>query len=384
MKLIRVILPIAIIVLGIGAMKTVTALGDTTEENESVDTRPTVQVTQLKPESFAIDIEAFGELAPLESTRLAAQVSGEVVEWNPKFVAGGIVKRGEMLFSIEKDAYTAALLQAESALANAQAALIEEKALAKVAEREAATLPNSRVTDLYLRKPQILSAEAAVKAAQAQIKIAKRDLANTEVVAPYDALIVSRSIGKGDFLTVGTTAATLYNVEVGEVTFPLARFDQAFLPEAVNGIQATVSLLNGTSDEIKRSATIVRDSGIYDSATRMTHLVARINDPYGLTTQQPVLRFGAYTKVSFTGKTIDNVYRIPQELITRRQLWILDEADKLVAKQVEVVREVGSEFLIRVDIAADDRIVMTLPEYPQNGMAVKVIEGADKLVAKQP
>ena len=384
MKLIRVILPIAIIVLGIGAMKTVTALGDTTEENESVDTRPTVQVTQLKPESFAINIEAFGELAPLESTRLAAQVSGEVVEWNPKFVAGGIVKRGEALFSIEKDAYTAALLQAESALANAQAALIEEKALANVAEREAATLPNSRVTDLYLRKPQILSAEAAVKAAQAQMKIAKRDLANTEVVAPYDALIVSRSIGKGDFLTVGTTAATLYNVEVGEVTFPLARFDQAFLPEALNGIEATVSLLNGTTDEIKRSATIVRDSGIYDSATRMTHLVARVNDPYGLTTQQAVLRFGAYTKVSFTGKTIDNVYRIPQELITRRQLWILDEADKLVAKPVEVVREVDSEFLIRVDIAADDRIVMTLPEYPQNGMAVKVIEGVDKLVAKQP
>ena len=384
MKLLRVILPIAIIVLGIGAMKTVTALGDTAEENESVDTRPTVQVTRLKPESFAINIEAFGELAPLESTRLAAQVSGEVVEWNPKFVAGGIVKRGETLFSIEKDAYTAALLQAESALANAQAALIEEKALANVAEREAASLPNSRVTDLYLRKPQILSAEAAVKAAQAQMKIAKRDLDNTEVVAPYDALIVSRSIGKGDFLTVGTTAATLYNVEVGEVTFPLARFDQAFLPEALDGIDATVSLLNGTTDEIKRSATIVRDSGIYDSATRMTHLVARINDPYGLTTQQPVLRFGAYTKVSFTGKTIDNVYRIPQELITRRQLWILDDADKLVAKPVEVVREVGSEFLIRVDIAADDRIVMTLPEYPQNGMAVKVIEGADKLVAKQP
>ena len=384
MKLIRVIFPIAIIVLGIGAMKTVTALGDTAEENESVDTRPTVQVTRLKPESFAINIEAFGELAPLESTRLAAQVSGEVVEWNPKFVAGGIVKRGETLFSIEKDAYTAALLQAESALANAQAALIEEKALANVAEREAATLPNSRVTDLYLRKPQILSAEAAVKAAQAQIKIAKRDLANCDVVAPYDALIVSRSIGKGDFLTVGTTAATLYNVEVGEVTFPLARFDQAFLPESINGTDATVSLLNGTTDEIKRSATIVRDSGIYDSATRMTHLVARVNDPYGLTTQQPVLRFGAYTKVSFTGKTIDNVYRIPQELITRRQLWILDEADKLVAKPVEVVREVDSEFLIRVDIAADDRIVMTLPEYPQNGMAVKVIEGVDKLVAKQP
>lgn len=384
MKLLRVILPILIIVLGIGAMKGVTAFGDTTEESESVDTRPTVQVTQLEPESFAITIEAFGELAPLESTRLAAQVSGEVTKWNPDFVAGGIVKQGEILFSIEKDAYTAALLQAESALASAQSTLIEEQALANVAEREAATLPNSRVTDLYLRKPQILSAQAALKAAQAQIKIAKRDLANCDVVAPYDALIISRSIGKGDFLTVGTTAATLYNVEVGEVTFPVARFDQAFLPAPLNGTKASVSLLNGTTDDIQRSATIVRDSGIYDSATRMTHLVARIEDPYGLSTQQPALKFGAYTKVSFTGKTIDDIYRIPQELINNRQLWILDDKNKLVAKPVEVIREVGSEFLIRGDIAADDRIVMTLPEYPQNGMEVKVIEGTDKLVAKQP
>lgn len=383
MKLLRVILPIAIIFLGIGAMKTVTALGDTSDEGEPVDTRPTVRVTQLNPESFAISIEAFGELMPLESTRLAAQVSGEVTEWNPKFVAGGIIKRGETLFSIEKDAYTAALLQAESALASAEAALIEEKALAKVAEQEAATLPDSRVTDLYLRKPQILSARASLKAAQAQIKIAKRDLANCDVVAPYDSLIVSRSIGKGDYLTAGTSAATLYNVEVGEVTFPLARFDQAFLPAQLEGTEAVVSLLNGTTDEIQRIATIVRDTGIYDSATRMTHLVARVVDPYGLSSEQPALRFGAYTKVSFTGKTLDNVYRIPQELITKRQLWVLDDEDKLVSKNVEVVREVGSEFLIRVDISADDRIVMTLPEYPQNGMAVKVIEGPEKLVAQQ-
>ncbi|NVK57987.1 MAG: efflux RND transporter periplasmic adaptor subunit [Alteromonadaceae bacterium] len=384
MKWMKFLLPLVILIVGFTAMKSVTALGEGEAEPEELDTRPSVKVAQIKPESYAIQIEGFGELAPLESTRLAAQVSGEVVEWNPALVAGGIIKRGELLFSIEPDAYEAALLQAESSLASAQAALIEEKALAEVAKREADTLARANVTDLYLRKPQILSAQAALKAAQAQLKIAQRDLANCQVVAPYDALIVTRNIGKGDYLSAGTVAATLYNIEVGEVVFPLARFDQAFLPETLAGTNAEISLLNRDNDNTVRHATIIRDTGIYDNATRMTHLVARITDPYGLTTGKIAIKYGAYTKVTFTGRTISDVYRIPQELITKRQLWILDKEDKLIAKNVEVVREVGSEFLVRVDIDNDDRVVMTLPEYPQNGMAVKVISQSDELVAKQP
>lgn len=381
--IIKIGLPILVLILGFGAMKGVTALGNEESENEALDTRPSVKVTQLSPEAYPVEIEAFGELSPLESTNLSAQVSGEITGWNPQFVAGGIVKRGDVLFSIEKDAYEAALLQAEASLASAEATLIQEKAQARVAEREAATLPDAQVTDLYLRKPQILSAEAALKAAKAQLKIAKRDLDNCDVTAPYDALIVSRNIGSGDFVAAGSSAALLYNIEVAEVVFPLARFDQAFLPGQLGNVEATVTLMNRQDDILERVGTIHRDTGIVDASTRMTHLVARIDDPYGIKTGLPAIKFGSYTQVRFTGKTLENIYKIPQELINKRQIWILDDEDKLVPKTANVIREVGSDFLIRADIDSRDRIVMTLPEYPQSGMAVKVIAN-EKLVAKQP
>ena len=381
--IIKVGLPILVVGLGFGAMKGVTALGNEESESEAVDTRPTVKVTQLSPVAYPVEIEAFGELSPLESTNLSAQVSGEITSLNPQFLSGGIIKRGEVLFTIEKDAYEAALLQAQANLASAESALIQEKALARVAEREAASLPDAQVTDLYLRKPQILSAEAALKAAQAQLKIAKRDLDNCEVSAPYDALIVSRSVGSGDFVTAGSSAALLYNIEVGEVVFPLARFDQAFLPGQLGDIEATITLMNRQDDIIQRVGAIHRDTGIVDASTRMTHLVARIEDPYGIKTGMPALKFGSYTQVQFPGKTLENIYKIPQELINKRQIWILDDEDKMVPKTANVVREVGSDFLIRADIDSNDRIVMTLPEYPQNGMAVKVIAN-EKLIAKQP
>ncbi|OFI34393.1 efflux RND transporter periplasmic adaptor subunit [Alteromonas lipolytica] len=385
MKWIKRLSPVAILIVGIVVMKGVAALGDSEAQPESIDTRPSVQVTNLQPTSYSVTIEGFGELAPLESTSLSAQVSGEVTYWHPQFIAGGQVKSGTVLFSIEKDTYEAALLQAQANLAAAEAALIEEEALAEVAKQEAANLPKSRftVTDLYLRKPQILSAQAAVKAAQAQLKIAKRDLANCDVTAPYDALIVSRNIGKGDFVNTGTMVAQLFNIETAEVTFPVARFDQIFLPQNLTQIAAELTQVNRSDDAITRIGMLNRETGLVDADTRMTHLVARIDDPYGLKTDAPVLRFGSYVKVTFTGRTLENVYKLPQELITRRQLWILDDEDRLQSVPVEVLREEGSFFYFHADIDASARIVMTLPEYPQNGMAVKVVDGTSGLVASQ-
>ncbi|MCW8107859.1 efflux RND transporter periplasmic adaptor subunit [Alteromonas ponticola] len=370
MKWMKIVLPVAILAVGFGGMQAIKATASDDEIKEKVDTRPSVTLDKLSTDSYTVAITAYGEVAPLERTHLAAQVSGEVVSWNKHFVNGGLVKRGETLFTIEKDAYEAALLMAEANVTSAQAQLIQEEAQAQVAKEEAAKLASGKVSDLYLRKPQLLSAQAAVKSAQAQLKIAQRDLANCEVKAPYDALVVSRDIGVGDFVSTGTIAATLYSVETAEVTFPVAGFDQAFLPEQITDRKATIN--SGDGKQTVREAWLHRDTGVVDKATRMAHLVARIDDPYGIRSQQRPIKFGSYVQVNFSGKTVDDVYRIPQELVTNKKLWTLDNKDKLIANQVDVIREDGGYFLVRGDFD-QDRVVKTLPEYPQEGMEVKVI-----------
>lgn len=67
-----------------------------------------------------------------------------MISWHPNFVTGGIVKRGEVLFTIESDNYEAAVLQAEAGLASARASLIEEQAKAEVAKRQAKNLATSK------------------------------------------------------------------------------------------------------------------------------------------------------------------------------------------------------------------------------------------------
>ncbi|KJY97349.1 efflux RND transporter periplasmic adaptor subunit [Pseudoalteromonas ruthenica] len=340
------------------------------DETKQVDTRPVVEVEQLAANDHQVLLSTYGEVQPLESTQLAAQVTGEVVSWNERFVAGGIVERGELLFTIEKDNYEAAVLQAEAELARAQAALIEEQAQQDVAKDEAARTPGVKRSALFLREPQVLSAKAAVKSAEAALKRAQRDLDNCEVRAPYDALVISRNVGQGQFVSVGSQVAELNNIETAEVIVPVAGFDSAFLPQRVAGTPATIIRegLNGFT----RSAVIDRDLGVVDSATRMSNLVVRVNDPYAMHGQLPKLKFGSYVQVQFAGQTLKEIFRLPQELVNNQTVWVVNKDNLLQPRQVKVVREEDEFFLISGGLDADDRVVITLPEYPQEGMEVRI------------
>ena len=366
----RWVFPFVALAIGVVGFKAINALANEQEKKVLVDTRPTVQVESVSANDHQVVINSYGEVKPLENTQLSAQVSGEVLSWHPSFVAGGVVARGETLFSIEKDNYEAAVLVAEAELARAQAGFIEEQAQAKVAEDEAKRFPSKARTDLFLRKPQVLSAQANVKSAQAALKRAQRDLENCDVKAPYDALIVSRNVGVGQYVTMGSQVAELNNIETAEVIIPIAGFDSVFLPERIKGITATV--IQKGLNSFTREGVIDRDLGIVDNATRMSSLVVRIEDPYGLKNKQPAIKFGSYVQVNFAGTTLNNIYRLPQALVNNQTVWVVGENQTLEPRKVTVIREEGEYFYISSGLKADDKLVVTLPEYPQKGMEVKI------------
>lgn len=369
-KLLRWLLPLIILLGGYGGYVAITSNAVEPEPKPPEDPTPTVQVAPVKAQSHKFLITSYGEVVPMERTLLSAQVSGEVVSWHPDFVAGGIVKRGEVLFTVEKDNYQAAVEMAEAQVAIAEAALIEERARGKVAEQQARALPKAQVTDLYLRKPQLFSAEASMKSAQAALKRAQRELADCEVLAPYDALVVSRDFGVGQFIMAGSPVATLYNVETAEVHIPIPGFDSEFLPASYQGVEASIS--EQDSNEVSRKGSVVRDMGVIDSDTRMVSLVVQVSDPYALNTEEAQLPFGSYVEVVFTGRELEGVYQLPQELVNDHSVWVVSEESRLELRQVTVLRSEGRQVLVEGGLLPGDRLVLTVPEYPRNGLTVKV------------
>lgn len=370
---IKGLLPLFVLGFSMIVFMAVNAFAKRELEEAVVDSTPLVRVETAMAENYQIAITAHGTVEPMEVTPIAAQVAGEVVSTSPQFLDGDLVKRGERLFTVDKESYQAALLQAQANLINAEANLVEQQAQADVAADEARRNPQKQYTDLFLRKPQVLTAKANVKSAQAALKLAQRDLEKCEIHAPFDALVVNKNIGLGQFVSVGSPAATLYNVETAKVVLPIPGFDSIFLPERVAGLPASVedrSLLG-----VKREAEVLHDLGIVNESTRMSQLLVKIDDPYGLKNSLPAIKFGTFVKISLPGKTLDHVYKLPQKLVNDRTVWVVNEQSKLEPRKVVVVREEGEFYFIREGLSDQDRIVTTPPEYPQRGMLVKVVDG---------
>lgn len=372
----KVVAPVLILVISIALFFVVQEFGARHVESVAVDSRPLVTVAPVALGDHQITLSEYGSLEPVEVTPLVAQVSGEVVYWNPSLIEGGRVSQGELLFSIEKDAYQAAYLQAEANLNRAQADLVEERALAQVAADEASRSPNRRYTDLFLRKPQMMSAEAAVKSAQAALRIAARDRDNCDVHAPYDALVVSAAVGLGQFLTPATPVVTLYNMEVAKVHIPVPGFDAHFLPDQLQGLG--VAIERQGVDPVYREGRIAHDLGRVDEATRMTHVLVLIDDPYGLRSAKPSLPFGSYVKASFAGKTYEDVVRLPSALVNQRIVWVVNDSAQLEPRQVQILREEGRDFLISGGLKTGENLVTTLPEFPQAGTKVRVLSSSEE------
>ncbi len=367
--------PVFIVLFGIIIANVMVKVNAKDNEEQPEPPPPLVTVSSVVPESYQVTIDAWGEVQPKERTQLSSFVSGEVVGIHDAFNVGGLVAKGEVLVNIDESDYEAGLIEAESNLAAAQANLEQEIALAEVAKEEWSSISKEKVSSLALRKPQLLSAKAGLKAAEAALSRALKNLERCKIKAPYDALIVSRQIGTGQVVNQGSVLGEVFNIESAEVILPVAGFDAPFLPKNIKELQAKLTVAD--SSQLTRDVKIDRDLGVIDRTTRMSNLVAVIDDPYGLRNNVPSVKFGSYVKVTVPGVILKNVISVDQEVIVNSHVWVVDGQNQLVEKEVVILREEGGQVLISKGLQAGERLVTQVPEYPQSGMQVKVSDGTD-------
>jgi membrane fusion protein (multidrug efflux system) len=217
---------------------------------------------------------------------LSAEISGRIIDVKVK--ENQAVKAGDLLFDIDPAPYKIALDTANAALASArvnvaqlrvayttaQATLSAALSTQDIRKRELgrndslagkgfatpAAVDDVRIsaqdadTAVALAQQGIASASAAlggnpaiatedhplVQTAQAQVETAKRDLANTTVVAPADGIISQvASLNAGQFVAVGSTIVSL--VETDD-TWVVANFKETQLTTLQDGQPADVTV----------------------------------------------------------------------------------------------------------------------------------------------
>ncbi|MDX3773027.1 efflux RND transporter periplasmic adaptor subunit [Chromatiaceae bacterium AAb-1] len=383
-KLVKIGLPVAIIGLSIVVAIGLAGMRKPPEKKE--ETRPVMLVNaqELSSGYITYKVHSQGTVKPKLETSLISEVNGRIVKVADNFIEGGFFNEGDLLVQVEQFDYATALKAAEASLAGAHAALEEEKARGKVAEEEWRTFTSGAVPDLGLRRPQLASALAMVKSAEAELENARRNLARTEIRAPYSGMVKSRSANLGQFISRGTNLGVIYGTDVAEVRLPLTDNDLAFInlpnrliisdtADATANPQVELTAIVAGKPQ-SWSGRIVRTEGVFDERSRVIYAVARIDDPYQRKQQNAApLRFGRFVEAAIHGMPSSSVIILPRHLVLNgNRILVVDIENQLQLRDVQLERTDDRLVYVIDGFADGDRLITSAITNPVAGTVVRV------------
>lgn len=374
----KILLPMGIVGVAIAIMFMLFGARTPPEEKEEVAKDLLVEVQPVMSLSDNLRVSSQGTVQPKINTALVSEVTGKIVWISELFVKGGLFKAGDILVKVDEADYLTAVKSAEAALARAKANLEEEKARAKVAEKEWNDFMQGEAPDLYIRKPQLAREVANVQAAEADVERAKRELARTEIKANFDGLIKSKMADLGQFVSRGSTLANVYGTATAEVRLPVSDLDVSFLSfdsaYELNVQKPKVEFSTSFGSEQKRwSGTIVRSEGVVDENNRLVYLVAEINDPYGIKTNHSAIEFGRFVQAEIIGKQIENLVLIPRDLVYQERHALVVADGKLDIRDIVVAKLDKQYAYVSSGLVAGEQLISTNIKNPLQGAAVKVL-----------
>ena len=385
MRWLKIVLPIAII--GGAVLVSWQIIAARPEVERVAPPPPTllVEVAVAEREPVTFTVRSQGVVTPRTRTTLVSEVSGQIAEVSPAFVSGGFFNEGDVLVRIDPRHYQTAFKRARSEVAKARTKVATEHALAgyayqdwqRLRELNASERPAS---DLALRKPQLAEAVAALEFAEADLEKATEDLDRTVIRAPYDGMVREKRADVGQYVNVGAQLAETFATDYAEVRLPLPQVDLQYLELPGPGSEEFLPVeLGADIGGVRRTwhGRIVRSEGVFDAESRVLHVVAQVDDPYGQgdgESGEP-LRIGTFVTAAIEGREGGSLFVIPRHSLQRGEtLWLVGEDMTIQPRLLEIVRADEQFSYVTKGLSDGERYTVTPPEQPLPGMMVRVNE----------
>ncbi len=374
----KVILPILFLIIAAGI--TATLIFFKPDVTEVAPERPvtTVEILVVQPQTIQLTVRSQGTVLPRTESDLSAEVSGRIIEVADNFRAGGIIRAGDVLVKIDPADYEAAVAASAAELATAELTLAQEEAQAEQAAADWEVLGEGKARDLTLRKPQLIQAKARIESARANLKRAQRDLAQTELKAPFDGRVLSTTADLGQYVSAApaTPIARIYATDRAEIRLPVTT-REAELLESKDRPQRFVRIQKANTENSPTwVAHFARMEATIDPNSRLLYAVAEIEAPFAPSSKNPEpLRRGQFVTAEIEGRTISGAYVLPRyALRSSDTVYIVTEAGTLKTRKVDILKSDAGEIVITEGLMPGERVAISPIAYYIENMPVEVIE----------
>jgi membrane fusion protein, multidrug efflux system len=325
---------------------------------------PTVTVASPIQKKVTQWDEYTGRFEAREQVEVRARVSGFVD--NIHFRDGQLIKKGDLLFTIDPRPYRLAVdaARADIARARAQVALADNEV-----DRAEGLTRNQTITvrDLDQRKSNLAVARAGQQASEANLKIAELNMEWTEVKAPIDGRISDKRIDVGNLISGGQTGATLLTtiVSIDPINF---------IFEASEADYLRYSRLNQTGERTsgREQAQPVQvrlaDETDWKRQGQLTFVDNQLNTRSGtirgralMDNKDQFLTPGTFGRLRLFGGEFEALL-VPDAVIasdqTRKVVMIVGPENKVVPKPVVLGQIVDGLRVIRSGLSVTDKVII--------------------------
>lgn len=328
------------------------------EATVQVVQKPHVTVEKAGYKSYTERFSFPGRIDAVNSVTLKARVAGFLKD--RLFEEGDIVKKGQMLFVLEREPFEAQVAEAAANLAKAEADAKNAKLnLDRALElRKTGNISQSTVDT---REAENSVAKGQVLQAQAALNLAKLDLGYTNIKAPFTGKIGLSVYSVGEYLPVNTTLATMVSFDPIYVLFSVSERELLSMQNA--------GMLKSNNDSLAVSL-IMGDSSVYRYGGQINFTDVVVDDSTDTVKMRAVFPNPAKQLVSGQFVSVLLEYEAPVEKIVISQaalmssasskyVYVVDAQNKVVNKPVSVGTEQGKDIVILDGLEAGDRVIVS-------------------------
>ena len=386
-KLIRIVLPLIIFIVGLMGAKQLVAMRQKEEPVPPKEKALDVQILTATPKSTPITIRTTGTVKPAQQITVTPQVGGKIEDISAQLRPGGRFIKGDVIAQIENVDYKLAIEAEKSRLKQADLELQIEQERKQAAQREWELLDKQGApSDLTLRKPQLAFAKANKSAAKASYKRAQLNVERTTITAPFNSIVQTKNIDVGQIVAANTPITTLVGTDIlwVKASLPASKLPQIVIPSTTNSFGSTAQVTYKPNENVTKTITgkIVQLEAELDPQSKTASVLIEIQNPFdaeGL----PILP-GSFVEIYIEGKNIEEVYAIPSTALREgNHVLIADPNDKMAKKDVVVGWRLHNEVYITSGLEEGDRIITSPVSFPVYGSAVAILEPPEEAEATE-
>jgi membrane fusion protein, multidrug efflux system len=312
-----------------------------------------VRIATVASRTMPVELQAIGNVEAISTVSIKAQISGQLMRVH--FKEGDFVKKGQLLFTIDRQPFEAALRQAEGTLAKDEAQALNSKL---DAERYQGLGKQGVVS-----KQQVDAAGAAanamaatVAADKAAVETAKINLEYTSIYSPINGRTGSVGVKEGNLVKANDVPilVTINQIEPIYVSFSIPEQQLAELKQYSNTKSLKVEAApQGSTQHFQGRLTFIDNS--VDLTTGTIKLKATFDNAAHM------LWPGQFADVNLTLKSQPNAVVVPTAALQTSQsgtyVYVVD--GDLTAKQqpVKVGWNVGEDTVIASGLQPGQRVV---------------------------